>query len=161
MNKANYRVAIVVSQFHEEIACNLLNGALATLHELGVNNSRISTFKVPGAMEIPFACLQAIQKHKPHGIITLGCVMQGKTPHFTFVCNSVTQSIMNLSLNHNIPITFGVLTTNTYQQAMQRSDPTLNPSSHLTDHRRSATSNKGIDAAMSLWDMLHLSNYSE
>lgn len=112
---------IVVSEWNSGITEALLEGALEALGKGGVPEQNIYLSKVPGSFELPFGAQKMIDTHKPHAVICLGCVIQGETRHFDFICSSVADGIMQLGLKHRIPVVFGVLTTNTLEQAKERS----------------------------------------
>lgn len=115
------RIGIVVSEWNKPVTGNLLEGALQTLHRFGVNYQDIRVEYVPGSFELTYGAKKLIEKADVDGVIVIGCVIQGETPHFTFVCNSVTQGVTELNIIHNIPVIFGLLTTNTLEQAKARS----------------------------------------
>ncbi|HMM15936.1 MAG TPA: 6,7-dimethyl-8-ribityllumazine synthase [Petrimonas sp.] len=115
------RIGIVVSEWNKPVTGNLLNGAIQTLLKFGVKQSDIAVEHVPGSFELTYGAKKLIEETNPDSVIVIGCVIQGETPHFTFVCNSVTQGITELNILHNIPVIFGLLTTNTLEQAKARS----------------------------------------
>ena len=114
------RVAIVVSDWNSSVTHNLLNGATNTLLKFGVSADDIIIEHVPGSFELTYAAKVMIEKAKVDSVIILGCVIQGETPHFTFVCDSVTEGTTQLNLKHDIPVIFGLLTTLTLDQAQAR-----------------------------------------
>lgn len=136
------RVAIVVSRFNETITEALLNGALYKLKVLGVSSKTITVVRVPGAFEIPGTCRQLIQSKKYDAILTLGAVIRGETPHFDVVVNAVASGVASLSANSDIPVVFGVLTTENVEQAMNRSGL--------------KSGNKGAETAEALVEMINL-----
>lgn len=111
------KIALIVSLYYPEISKSLLKGAVGVLREAGV---MCDTIEVPGAFEIPYATLQCAQKKIYDGIVALGCVIQGETHHFTAVCDATTYGIQKVSLEHKIPIGFGVLMCKTMEQARAR-----------------------------------------
>lgn len=115
------KIGIVVSGWNKPVTGNLLNGAIQTLLKFGVQQNDIVVEYVPGSFELTYGAKKLIEKIDPDSVIVIGCVIQGETPHFTFVCNSVTQGITELNILHNIPVIFGLLTTNTLEQAKARS----------------------------------------
>lgn len=115
------RVGVVVSRFNEDITERMLEGALETLGAWGVKEKNIQVVHVPGSFEIPFGCLKMIKKVKPHAVVALGCIIKGDTDHDKYIADAVSHGIMHLSLKHSIPISFGVITTNTLAQAVVRS----------------------------------------
>ncbi len=115
------RLAFVVSRFNEEVTTKLLDGALARAKERGFANSDITVVWVPGAIEIPIAAQRLALRRSPYGaIVCLGAVIRGETSHYDYVCQSVTQGCSQVALNQNIPVVFGVLTTDTEEQALDR-----------------------------------------
>ena len=119
------KIAIVVSQFNKEISENLVEGAFDTYKKNSYDLDDISVFEVPGAFEIPFFIKKILaKKHNDYdAIITFGSIIKGETAHFEFISKTVTDGIMNLSINNsfNIPILYGILTTYDYSQALERS----------------------------------------
>jgi len=114
------RLAIVVSRFNEEVTSKLLEGALARAKEKGFANTDISVVWVPGAVEIPVAAQRLALRSSFSAIVCLGAVIRGETSHYDYVCQSVMQGCLQVSLAHNIPVIFGVLTTETEEQALDR-----------------------------------------
>jgi 6,7-dimethyl-8-ribityllumazine synthase len=114
------RFGIVVSEWNIEITKELLNGAFNTLIKHEAKEENIVVKWVPGSYELPLGAQLIAENHKVNAIICLGCVIQGETKHFDFICNSVSQGIMNLNLDYNLPFIFGVLTPNNMQQAIDR-----------------------------------------
>ena len=115
------RIGIVVSEWNKPVTGNLLNGAIQTLLKFGVKQSDIAVEHVPGSFELTYGAKKLIEETNPDSVIVIGCVIQGETPHFTFVCNGVTQGVTKLNILHDIPVIFGLLTTNTLEQAKARS----------------------------------------
>lgn len=114
------RVAIVVSLFNAEVTKELLAGALKRLIELGVDTQNILVLEVPGAVEIPFALQRILKTHKFDVAISLGAVIRGETSHYDYVCQQVSNGVQKVSLELDIPIIFGVLTTENEAQAFDR-----------------------------------------
>jgi 6,7-dimethyl-8-ribityllumazine synthase len=114
------RFGIVVSDWNREITWALLEGALNTLKLHGADEKNIVIKHVPGSFELTLGAQFIAEYDDTDAIICLGCVIQGETPHFTFICQGVSQGITQLNMEYNIPFVFGVLTTNTYQQAADR-----------------------------------------
>lgn len=112
---------IVVSDWNHEITQDLLDGAVKTLIKHGAQEDKIIVRNVPGSFELPLGAQLLADSHEPDAIICIGCVIQGETPHFTFICESVSRGLMQLNLEYKIPFVFGVLTTNTMEQAKARS----------------------------------------
>ena len=132
---------IVVSEWNKEITDNLLQGAVETLLEHGVDEKDIYVRHVPGSFE-PFGASTLLEKKKFDAVICLGCVIQGETRHFEFISQAVAHGIMKVSLSEGIPVIFGVLTTDTLQQAKDRSGGALG--------------NKGTEAAVTALKMAAL-----
>lgn len=120
-NAAAMKVGIVVSEWNEQITNGLLQGAKETLikHGLKPNNLLINT--VPGSFELPLAAQLMFENINIDAVICLGCVIQGETRHFDFVCQGISQGIKDVALKYNKPVIFGVLTDNTKQQSIDRS----------------------------------------
>ncbi|HYG50649.1 MAG TPA: 6,7-dimethyl-8-ribityllumazine synthase [Flavobacteriales bacterium] len=135
------KVGIACAEWNEEITGNLLAGAIITLEEAGVLRKNITIIHTPGAFELPLACQWLLQKNNIMGVIAIGSVIQGETRHFDFVCQGVTQGIMEVGLKYNKPAIFCVLTDHTLEQAMERSGG---------NH-----GNKGVECAMALIKMLN------
>ncbi|MGL4721937.1 MAG: 6,7-dimethyl-8-ribityllumazine synthase [Desulfovibrionaceae bacterium] len=137
-----HKIAIVASRFNDFIVNKLIEGARDTLIRHGIAESSLTLYKVPGAFEIPLLCQKIASKKSVSGIIALGAVIRGSTPHFDYVCSEVTKGISTISLSHSIPIAFGILTTNTIEQAIERAG--------------TKAGNKGVDAALSIIEMCTL-----
>jgi 6,7-dimethyl-8-ribityllumazine synthase len=112
---------IVVSEWNTEITDALLQGALDVLKKANVLQKNIHISYVPGTFELPYGALKTINRHSPDAVICLGCVIQGETRHFDFICQAAANGIMNVGLQQGIPVIFGVLTTNNLEQAKDRS----------------------------------------
>jgi 6,7-dimethyl-8-ribityllumazine synthase len=112
---------IVVSEWNTEITNALLEGSLEALGKAGVKQDNIIIHYVPGTYELAYGAQRMILSHHPHAVICLGCVIQGETRHFDFICQAAADGIMQVSLNHQLPVIFGVLTTNDLEQAQARS----------------------------------------
>jgi 6,7-dimethyl-8-ribityllumazine synthase len=136
------RFAIVVSRFNDFIGEHLIGGALDALNRNGAGEGDISIFKVPGAFEIPLVAKQLALQKKYDAVICLGAVIRGATPHFEYVSAEVSKGIANVSLETGIPIAFGVLTTDSLEQAIERAG--------------SKSGNKGWDAAIAAIEMVDL-----
>jgi len=132
-------IAIVVSRFHFPITQKLLQGARRSLKLFGVAESDMEIVWVPGAFEIPQAVRALAATGRYDGILPLGCVIRGETPHFDYICQAVTYGLTRLALEFHVPIVFGVLTTNTLRQAMARAGSRVN---------------KGTEAAESLMALI-------
>lgn len=138
-NASNFKIGIVVSEWNSEITNGLLDGALATLTDCGVSRNNISIHKVPGSFELIFGA-KKVQSSGVDAVITIGCVIQGETKHFDYVCAGVTQGIKDLNLNQDVPVVFCVLTDNNKQQSIDRSG--------------GKHGNKGVEAAITALKMI-------
>ena len=114
------RFGIVVSDWNKDITWSLLEGAVNTLKKHGAAEKNIIIKHVPGSFELTAGAQFLAEYDDLDAVICLGCVIQGETPHFTYICQGVTQGITQLNLDYNLPFIFGVLTTNTYEQAAER-----------------------------------------
>ncbi len=117
---ATRRICIVVSDWNSEVTHKLLRDAISTLTSHGINESNIFVRHVPGSFELVYGAKYMMDKFSPSAVIVLGCVVQGDTPHFDYVCAGVTQGIAALNAEGTVPIIFGVLTTHNQQQALDR-----------------------------------------
>ncbi len=138
----DFNLCIVVARFNEFISSKLLSGAIDGLVRHGIRDENITVVWVPGAFEIPLVAGQAAKSGKFSGIITLGAVIRGSTPHFDYVCSSVSKGVAQISLDYSLPVIFGVLTTNSIEEAVERSG--------------TKAGNKGFDSAMGLLEMVNL-----
>jgi 6,7-dimethyl-8-ribityllumazine synthase len=114
------RIAIVAARFNQAIVDELLAGCVRRLEELGVAKDRIEVHRVPGAFELPVAAQALAQTRHFAAIVCLGAVIRGDTPHFDYVAGECARGTMQVSLSESLPVIFGVLTTNTHQQALDR-----------------------------------------
>lgn len=119
-----YKIGIVVAQWNSDITSALLNGAKSILEQAGVNPDNIEVLSVPGSFELPWGARQLMKADKKDAIICLGCLIQGETKHDEYIANAVATGIMQLGLASGIPVTFGVLTTHTVEQAKERAGGT-------------------------------------
>ena len=117
---SSLKIGIVVSEWNEEVTAALLEGAKQTLEKYGVSKDNIPVLVVPGSFELPYGARFLADNHTPDAVICLGCVIQGDTRHFDYICQGVTHGITELNLDYNLPFIFGVLTTDTLQQALDR-----------------------------------------
>lgn len=136
------KFAIIVSRFNDFITSKLLDGALDCLHRHGVNDDDLSLIRVPGAFEIPLAAQKLAQSGNYDGVICLGAVIRGATTHYDYVCSEVSKGIAKVSLDTNIPVGFGIVTTENIEQAIERAG--------------TKSGNKGYDTAMSVLEMVDL-----
>lgn len=142
LQAANLKFAIVSSRFNETITQKLLDGALDCLNRHGCRIENIEIVKVPGAFELPVTADKIASGKKYDAVICLGAVIRGATPHFDFVASSACSGIMQASVKNSLPIVFGVLTTDTIEQAIERSG--------------TKAGNKGWDAALTAIEMANL-----
>ena len=120
LNAAGKKVVIVMSEFNPMITESLLNGAMDAYLHNGGSEELVSVYKVPGAYEIPGTVKQVLDHAKPDAVVTLGAVIRGGTPHFDYVAGECARGVAVLSTKYDIPIMFGVLTTDNLQQAQER-----------------------------------------
>jgi len=114
------RVAVLVSRYNEVVTTRLLEGARQCLREQGVPDARVDVIWVPGAFELAVAAEAAAASGRYAALVALGCVIRGETPHFEYVAGEAARGLGNVALAHQIPVGFGVLTTQTLEQAMAR-----------------------------------------
>lgn len=119
-DKKTFSVGIVVSRFNEEITGGLLEGALKRLEELDFKSEQITVAWVPGAIEIPLATQRLAQQGKFEAIVCLGAVIRGETTHYDYVCSQVSEGCQHVALQNDVPVIFGVLTTENEAQAKDR-----------------------------------------
>jgi len=136
------RTAIVVSRFNADVTTRLREGAVRALIEAGASESHIEVFDVPGAFEIPQAARAVAETGRFDAVICLGCVIRGETPHFEYIASAVAHGITTAAGETGVPMAFGVLTTNTLEQAMARAGDTPD--------------NKGREAAAAVIEMAGL-----
>src|SRR5674476_223290 len=146
-NAKEMRFGIVVSDWNREVTWLLLDGAVNTLKKFGAINKNIVVKHVPGSFELTLGAQFLAEYDDLDAVICLGCVIQGETPHFTYICQGVTQGITQLNLEYNIPFIFGVLTTNSQKQAFDRAGGKLG--------------NKGDEAAVTAIKMASLQHDTE
>jgi len=138
----NVKIAIVAGRFNEFITSKLIGGALDVLKRNDVSEENIDIAWVPGAFEIPLIAKKLANTQKYDAIITLGAVIKGSTPHFDYVCSEVSKGVAQISLQSELPVIFGVLTTNNIEEAIERAG--------------TKAGNKGADAAFSAIEMINL-----
>lgn len=114
------RFGIVVSEWNSNITSALLDGALATLKKHGAKEENILVQTVPGSFELTFGSAQMIKSGRVDAVIAIGCVVRGDTPHFDYVCAGATQGITHLNATTDVPVIYGLITTNTMEQAEER-----------------------------------------
>ncbi|MBW1805109.1 MAG: 6,7-dimethyl-8-ribityllumazine synthase [Deltaproteobacteria bacterium] len=137
-----FSFAIIVSRFNDFISSKLVEGAMDALKRHGGDEEQITLVKVPGAFEIPIVAKKLTEDGKYDAIICLGAVIKGATPHFDYVAAEVSKGIAQVSLESRVPVTFGVLTTDNLEQAIERAG--------------SKVGNKGWDAAVAAMEMVNL-----
>ena len=142
LDAVGHKVGIVVARFNSFICERLVDGALDALVRHGASEADIDVVRVPGAFEIPLTAQKMATQNKYDAIICLGAVIRGATPHFDYVSNEVTKGVASVSLATGIPMAFGVLTTDTIEQAIERAG--------------TKAGNKGYDAAMTAVEMVNL-----
>ena len=120
-------IAIIKSNFNQQVIDGLLNGCMQALKESGIEKEAVNIIEVPGAFEIPYTVKNILsdEKSEVQAVITLGCVIKGETDHYDYISQAVTNSIMNLTISSKIPILFGVLTCQNAQLAFDRSDANM------------------------------------
>jgi 6,7-dimethyl-8-ribityllumazine synthase len=136
---AGFRFALVVSKYNDFVTDRLQAGALAALAAAGVGSNDVTVVRVPGAFEIPIAAQHAAESGSYDAIVCVGCVIRGATPHFEYIASAVANGLMSASAATGIPMTFGVLTTNSVEEAIERAGE--------------GDSNKGREAAVAAIEM--------
>lgn len=136
------KIGIVVARFNEFITNKLLDGALDALERHGVSEENIDVAWVPGAFEIPLIARKMAELDKYDAVITLGTVIRGSTPHFDYVCNEAAKGVANASVETGKPVIFGVITTETIEQAIERAG--------------TKAGNKGAESAVSAIEMANM-----
>lgn len=136
------RVVIVASRFNAQVVDALVEGAVLTLRDKGLPESNLRIVRVPGAFELPSAVRLVIEYDDPDAVVALGAVIRGETPHFDYVCSACTQGLSLINVEQDVPLSFGVLTTDTAEQALARAG--------------GAKGNKGEEAALAVLEMIDL-----
>ncbi len=142
MEAKGFRFALISSRFNDFIVGRLLDGAMDALIRHGAEEAKINVIKVPGAFEIPLIAKKTAKSGKYDAVICLGAVIRGATPHFDYVAAEVSKGIAMVSLETEVPVTFGILTTDNIEQAIERAG--------------TKSGNKGWDAAVSAIEMVNL-----
>jgi 6,7-dimethyl-8-ribityllumazine synthase len=142
LSAEGFRFAIIVSRFNDFISSRLVEGAMDALKRHGASEEQISVVKVPGAFEIPIVAKKLAGGDHFDALICLGAVIRGGTPHFDYVAAEVSKGIANVSLESKVPVTFGVLTTDNLEQAIERAG--------------SKSGNKGYEAAVAAMELVNL-----
>ncbi|TVQ65621.1 MAG: 6,7-dimethyl-8-ribityllumazine synthase [Balneolaceae bacterium] len=135
-------IAVVAARWNSSITDEMMESAVQTLQSKGIKKENIYQLRCPGAFELPLACKWCLDELSCDGVVAIGAVIRGGTPHFDYVCDSVTRGLTDLNLDTGKPVSFGVLTTDTVEQATERAS---------TDK-----GNKGAEAALALCDMMVL-----
>lgn len=136
------RVAIIVSRFNDFVTERLLDGARAALADAGVAGGDVEVLRVPGAFEIPMAAQRVAEAGRVDAVVCLGCLIRGETPHFEYIASACAHGITAASASTGVPMSFGVLTTNSAEEALERAAP--------------GAANKGREAAEAAMEMARL-----
>ncbi|MFQ5720941.1 MAG: 6,7-dimethyl-8-ribityllumazine synthase [Candidatus Aminicenantales bacterium] len=136
------KIGLIVSRFNQFISDRLLEGALDALQKLGAEDKDLSVYKVPGSFEVPLMAKKLAQTGKVEGLICLGTLIRGDTPHFDFLSAEVTKGLAQISVEEGIPIAFGILTVENIEQGIERAG--------------TKAGNKGYEAALSLVETISL-----
>lgn len=140
----NVKIGISAARWNSMITDEMLEGALSALKGRGVQEQNIVVVRCPGSYELPLSCKQLLDHIDVDGVIAIGAVIRGDTPHFDYVCDAVNRGVIELNLTYNKPVAFGVLTTDNVEQAMERAGTNKG--------------NKGSEAALAVCDMIALEN---
>ena len=136
------RLALVVSRFNDLVTERLLSGAIDALERHGVDRTGLTVVRVPGAFEIPLGAGALVATERYDAVVCLGCLIRGATPHFDMIASAVTKKLLDLSVESGVPVSFGVLTCDTLEQALERAG--------------SKAGNKGVEAALAALEMARL-----
>ena len=142
LSAEGFKFGIIVSRFNDFISSRLVEGAMDALLRHGATEEQVSVVRVPGAFEIPLTAKKLAESGRYDAVICLGAVIRGSTPHFDYVAAEVSKGIASVALESRIPVTFGVLTTDNLEQAIERAG--------------SKSGNKGYDGAMAAIEMVNL-----
>jgi 6,7-dimethyl-8-ribityllumazine synthase len=142
LNASGFRFALIASRWNDFLTSRLVEGALDALERLGADESAVELFKVPGSFEIPLLARKLAASGKYDGVICLGTLIRGQTPHFDYIASEVTKGIAQAGLETGIPVVYGIVTADTLEQAIDRAGVKLG--------------NKGFDAAMSAVELVNL-----
>ena len=141
-NGKGYRIAVVAAEWNPQVTDAMLHGAVKTLRDNGVRKADIQVLRVPGTFELTTAADLILQRTSADAVICIGCVIQGETRHFEFICQAVSQGLTNVAIKHGRPVIFSVLTCDTMQQALDRAG--------------GVHGNKGVEGAVTALKMIHL-----
>ena len=136
------RIAIVVSRFNDFVTDRLLAGAQEVLHEAGISDADVDVLRVPGAFELPIAAQRAAETGRVNAVVCLACLIRGATPHFEYISSACAHGITAAAAATGVPMAFGVLTTNSVEEALERAGP--------------GSDNKGREAARAALEMARL-----
>jgi len=136
------KVGLVISRFNQFISERLLEGALDALYKLGAEDEALTIFKVPGSFEIPVVAKKLARTKQVDGIVCLGALIRGDTPHFDFLGAEVTKGLAQIAMEEGVPVSFGILTVDTIEQGIERAG--------------TKAGNKGYDAAFTLIETINL-----
>lgn len=142
LNAQGLKFTIVATRFNDFIVDRLVGGAVDYLRRHGCAEEDITVVRIPGAFEMPVVCKKIAEKKQCHGIIALGAVIRGSTPHFDFVASEATKGLAHVSLEFGIPVGFGLLTTDNLEQAIERAG--------------SKAGNKGVEAASAILETVRV-----
>lgn len=142
-----YRIAVIAAEWNPEVTDSMMYAALDTLREHGVKEDNLDVYRVPGTFELTTAANQVLQRTTVDAVICIGCVIQGETRHFEFICQAVSQGLTNVAIKHNRPVIFSVLTCDNMQQALDRAG--------------GCHGNKGVEGAITALKMVSLNNSIE
>jgi len=142
LSAKGFKIGLVVSRFNALLTDKLLDGALDALKRLGAEEADLAVYRVPGSFEMPFIAKKLASSGKADGIVCLGALIRGDTPHFDFLAAEVTKGLAQTALEDGVPIAFGIITVETVEQGLERAG--------------TKSGNKGWDAAMSLVEVLNL-----
>lgn len=142
LQAAGLKIGIVLSRFNQFISERLLEGALDALQKIGADDKDIAIYKVPGSFEIPVLAKKLAASGKVDGILCLGVLIRGDTPHFDFLSAEVTKGLAQIAMQDGLPVSYGILTVDTIEQGIERAG--------------TKAGNKGYDAAFALVEMLNL-----
>lgn len=142
LNAGGFRFAIVASRWNDFLTSKLIDGAVDALERLGADEHSVEIFKVPGSYELPLTALKAAESGRFDAVIGIGTVIRGETPHFDYVAGEAAKGLANAGMKSGIPVIFAVVTTDTLEQAINRSGV--------------KAGNKGFEAAMSAVEIVNL-----
>lgn len=142
LNWQNVRIALVAAKWNSFITDEMLGAALHTLKDKGITDENIFVYRCPGSFEIPLVCKWCLEHLEVDGVVAIGAVIRGGTPHFDYVCDAVTRGITDLNMSASKPVSFGILTTDNVEQAEERASVDKG--------------NKGAEAAIALCEMLEI-----